>query len=101
MNMAADDPLAQIDVAGFASALQELGWKLGGNLQIEYRWGAGDENLYRKYAAELVALGPDVILAIGGTTVGALQHATRNVPIVFVKVTDPVSRGLVASLSRP
>jgi putative tryptophan/tyrosine transport system substrate-binding protein len=101
MNLAADDPLAQIDVAGFVGGLQERGWSLGGNLQIEYRWGAGDENLYRKYAAELVALAPDVILAIGGTTVGALQLATRTVPIVFVKVTDPVSRGLVASLARP
>src|SRR5450759_4559729 len=64
MNLAADDPLAQIDVAGFVGGLQERGWSLGGNLQIEYRWGTGDENLYRKYAAELVALAPDVILAI-------------------------------------
>ena len=101
MNLGADDPLAQIEVAGFVGGLQERGWTLGGNLQIEYRWGAGDANLYRKYAAELVALAPDVILAVGGTTVGALQQATRTVPIVFVEVTDPVNRGLVASLARP
>ena len=101
MNLAADDPLAQIEVAGFVGGLQERGWILGGNLQIEYRWGAGSANLYRKYAAELVALAPDAILAIGGTAVGALQRATRTVPIVFAKATDPVSRGLVASLARP
>jgi ABC-type uncharacterized transport system substrate-binding protein len=101
MNLAADDPLAQIEVAGFVGGLQERGWTLGGNLQIEYRWGAGSANLYRKYATELVALAPDAILAIGGTAVGALQRATRTVPIVFAKATDPVSRGLVASLAHP
>lgn len=101
MNLAADDPLAQIEIAGFVGGLQERGWTLGNNLKIEYRWGAGDARLYRKYAAELVALSPDAILAIGGTAVGALQAATRTVPIVFAKATDPVSRGLVASLARP
>ena len=101
MNLGADDPLAQIEVAGFVGGLKERGWTLGGNLQIEYRWGAGDANLYRKYAVELVALAPDAILAIGGTAVGALQLATRSVPIVFARTTDPVSRGLVASLARP
>ena len=101
MNLAADDPLARIDVAGFVDGLQELGWKPGGNLQIAYRWGAGDANLYRKYAAELAALVPDVMLAIGGTAVSALQEVTRTIPVVFVKVTDPVSRGLVASLAKP
>lgn len=101
MNLAADDPLAQIEIAGFVGGLQERGWTLGSNLKIEYRWGAGDAHLYRKYAAELVALSPDAILAIGGTAVGALQEATRTVPIVFAKATDPVSRGLVASLARP
>ncbi len=101
MNLAADDPLAEIEVAGFVGGLQERGWTQGSNLQIEYRWGAGDPKLYRKYAAELVALKPDVILAIGGTAVGALQRVTRSVPIVFAKATDPVSRGLVTSLARP
>jgi putative ABC transport system substrate-binding protein len=101
MNLAADDPLAQIEVAGFVGGLQDRGWTVGRNLQIKYRWGAGDASLYRKYAAELVALAPDAILAIGGTAVEALQRATRTVPIVFARTTDPVSRGLVASLAQP
>jgi putative tryptophan/tyrosine transport system substrate-binding protein len=101
MNLPADDPLAQIEVAGFVGGLKERGWTPGDNLQIDYRWGAGDANLYRKYAAEMVALAPDAILAIGGTAVGALQSVTRTVPIVFAQTTDPVSRGLVSSLARP
>jgi putative ABC transport system substrate-binding protein len=101
MNLAPQDPLAQAEAAAFGGGLKERGWTLGGNLRVEYRWGAGDANLYLKYAAELVALTPDVILAIGGTAVGALQHETRSVPVVFAKTTDPVSRGLVASLARP
>jgi putative ABC transport system substrate-binding protein len=101
MNKAANDPLSPKEIAALLGGLQERGWTLGGNLQIEYRWSAGDPNLYRKHAAELVALAPDVILAVGGTTVGALQQVTRTVPIVFVEVTDPVNRGLVTSLARP
>ena len=100
-NKAANDPEAPKEMTALLGGLQERGWTFGGNLQIEYRWGAGDADLHRKYAAELVALAPDVILAVGGTTVGALQQATRTVPIVFVEVTDPVNRGLVASLARP
>src|SRR5260370_3970922 len=68
---------------------------------MEYGWGAGDASQYRKDAGEVVALVPDVIVAIGGTSVEALQQVTRAVPIVFVQVTDPVSRGLVANLARP
>ena len=101
MNKAANDPLSPKEIAALLGGLQERGWTLGGNLQIEYRWSAGDPKLYRKHAAELVALAPDVILAVGGTTVGALQQVTRTVPIVFVEVTDPVNRGLVTSLARP
>jgi putative tryptophan/tyrosine transport system substrate-binding protein len=101
MNLAADDPQSSVEMAAFVGGLQERGWTLGGNVRIEYRWGAGDANRYRSYAAELVALAPDVIMATGGTAVGALQQATRTVPIVFVGVTDPVNRGLVASLARP
>ena len=78
-----------------------MGWTDGGNVRIDYRHGLGDADLYRGYAADLVALAPDVILATGGTVVGALQQATRAVPIVFVLVGDPVTRGLVASLPRP
>jgi len=101
MNLTADDPLAKIEVASFGGELEKRGWTLGNSLRVDYRWGAGDPNLYRKYAAELVDLAPDAILAIGGTAVAALQSLTRTVPIVFARTTDPVSRGLVASLARP
>jgi putative ABC transport system substrate-binding protein len=99
--LAADDPDAPVRVSAFAQALQEFGWTVGRNLQIDYRWGAGDANRYRAYAAELVALKPDVILGVGGSIVSALQQASRTVPIVFVSVIDPVALGLIASLSRP
>jgi putative ABC transport system substrate-binding protein len=101
MNQKAGDQLGDTEVEGFVDGLKERGWTVGVNLQIEYRWGGGNADLYRKYAEELVALEPAMILAIGGTAVAALQHATRTIPIVFVKTTDPVSRGLVASLARP
>jgi putative ABC transport system substrate-binding protein len=101
MNKTSDDAQARDEVAAFVGALKERGWKLGQNLQIDYRWGAGNEDNYRTYAAELVAQAPDVLLAAGGTVVGALQRVTRDVPIVFAETTDPVDRGLVASLSRP
>jgi putative ABC transport system substrate-binding protein len=78
-----------------------LGWTNGGNLQIDYRRGAGATDLTRRYADELVALAPDVILASGGTVVGPLLQATRTVPIVFTQTPDPVAAGFVASLARP
>jgi putative tryptophan/tyrosine transport system substrate-binding protein len=101
MDLAADDPQSSKELTAFRSGLQERGWTIGGNLQIDYRWSAGDTDLKRRYASELVALVPDVVLAAGGTFVGALQQVSRKVPIVFVEVTDPVNRGLVASLARP
>src|SRR5262245_48449800 len=101
MNKAADDAEGRAQVSAFEGALQQRGWKLGGNLQIDYRWSAGDASRYRSYAAELIGQAPDLLLGVGGTVVGALQRATRDVPIVFVGTTDPVNRGLVASLSRP
>src|SRR5262245_9520743 len=101
MNTAANDPQSSAETAALVGGLQERGWRLGGNLQIEYRWGAGDANLYQKYAAELAALAPDVLLAAGGTAAGALQRATRTIPIVFVQTSDPVNRGLVTSLAQP
>src|SRR5215510_2502717 len=101
MNKAADDAEGRAQVSAFEGALQQRGWKLGGNLQIDYRWSAGDASRYRDYAAELIGQAPDLLLGVGGTVVGALQQATRDVPIVFVGTTDPVNRGLVASLSRP
>jgi putative tryptophan/tyrosine transport system substrate-binding protein len=101
MNIAADDSETQARRAAFLQGLQELGWSEGRNLRIDYRWGVGDSDRHRTNAAELVALAPDVILVHGGPIMGALQRATRTVPIVFVSVTDPVGAGYVASLARP
>src|SRR5262245_65972417 len=83
MALAADDPDATVRVAAFAQGLQELGWTVGENVRIDYRWAASEADRIR-YAAELVALMPDVILATSGATVGALQQASQTVPIVFV-----------------
>ena len=96
-----DDPEGQARIAAFLQGLQQLGWTDGRNVRIDYRWGAGDAERIRKYAAELVALAPDVILATGSPGRGRLQQATRTVPIVFVNVADPVGGGFVASLARP
>ena len=101
MSTAADDSESLARVGAFLQGLQELGWTDGRNVRIEYRWGSGDAGRIRKYAAELVALAPDVILAQGSSTVGSLQQATRGVAIVFVIVTDPVGLGVVESLARP
>jgi putative ABC transport system substrate-binding protein len=98
--LAADDPVAQANNAGFLQGLQQLGWTDGSNVHIDFRWGAGNAADTRKYAAELVALGPDVILAVAAA-VGPLMQITRTVPIVFVIVPDPVGAGFVESLSRP
>jgi putative ABC transport system substrate-binding protein len=100
MSLAADDPEDQARVAAFRQGLAQFGWTEGHNVRIAIRWPAGDPDRVRKYAAELVALAPDVILATGDTT-GPLQQATHTVPIVFVVVSDPVSAGCVASLNRP
>jgi putative tryptophan/tyrosine transport system substrate-binding protein len=97
----ADDPEGKARVAVFAQALRELGWTGGRNMRIDYRWAAADADRYRTYAAELVALAPDVILASSSASVTALQQTTRTVPIVFVNVIDPVGAGFVASLARP
>ena len=101
MNLAADDPQLLVRVTAFVQGLQELGWTVGRNLLIDYRWGAGDIEHIRRYAAELVALSPDIILAATATVIAALQQATRTVPIVFATVIDPVGAGFVASLARP
>ena len=101
MNIAADDADAPVRVAAFAQGLQELGWTIGRNLRIEYRWSAGEADRIRRYAAEISALSPDVIIASGGAHAAAVQQAARTVPIVFLSVNDPVAAGLVASLARP
>jgi len=101
VTLAADDPEAQAWMAGFLQGLQELGWVVGRNVQIEARFNLLDAEHVRSAAAELVALAPDVIVTIGGSTVGLLQQATRSIPIVFALVPDPVGAGFVASLARP
>jgi putative tryptophan/tyrosine transport system substrate-binding protein len=100
MSIAADDPEAQARVIAFAQGLKKLGWTEGSNVQIDTRW-ATDADLDRQYSAELVALAPDVLLAAASPSVAALQRVTRNVPIVFVTVIDPVGAGFVASMARP
>ena len=100
-SLAADDAEAQARLAAFVRGLRELGLTEGRDVRIDVRWGAGNPDDARKYAAELLALAPDVILASGGTVVGTLLQATRTVPIVFTQIADPVGGGLVASMSRP
>ena len=101
MNLFSDDQEGQARIAAFQQGLQELGWSVGRNVRMDYRWGGGDADRFRKNAAELVALAPDVILAVTSTVAAELQRETRAVPIVFVSVIDPVGNGLVASLARP
>jgi len=101
MNLAADDPEASAQVGAFSQGLAELGWTIGRNVRIDYRWYAGKADLAHKYAAELVALTPDVILGSGSVGVPALQQVTRTVPIVFTRIADPVGAGVVDSLARP
>ena len=101
MSDAANDPEGQARVTVFVQALQQLGWTDGRNMRIDVRWGAVDADRYRKYAEELVALAPDVILATSSAALGTLQRATRTVPIVFAAVADPVGAGYVDSLARP
>jgi ABC-type uncharacterized transport system substrate-binding protein len=101
MSGVADDPESEVRIAAFLQGLGELGWIVGRNVRIDYRWGAADLERYHVIAAELIALSPDVVLGLGYSIVSALQKATRSVPIVFASVTDPVGGGLVASLARP
>ena len=101
MPLAADDPVGQARLGAFQQGLQQSGWTAGHNVRIEYRRSAGNAADTRKYAAELVALAPNVILSSGTEAVAALQQATRTIPIVFTIVVDPVGAGLVDSLARP
>jgi putative ABC transport system substrate-binding protein len=96
-----DHPDAQARHTAFLEALRQLGWTDGRNLRIEARWSAGDPAITRKHAAELVALAPDIIVAIGSAGAAAMLQATRSVPIVFVSVVDPVAAGYVQSLAQP
>jgi ABC-type uncharacterized transport system substrate-binding protein len=101
MTTAADDAVAQTRYAAFLQGLQQLGLADGRNVRIDTRWSAGDSADTRKYATELAALAPDVILGTGSAAAGPLLQATRAVPIVFVHVPDPVGAGFVDSLARP
>ena len=101
MTLAADDPEGLARVTAFAQRLQELGWREGRDVRIDYRWAAADAASSHRQAQELLTLAPDVIIAVATPNVVALQQATRTVPIVFVGVTDPVGAGLVESLAHP
>jgi putative tryptophan/tyrosine transport system substrate-binding protein len=101
VSTSADDPEGQARLMAFVQRLQQLGWTVGRNVQIDTRWSASGADRSRTYATELIALAPDVILASGGTVVGPSLQATRTVPIVFTVTIDPVGAGYVASLARP
>jgi putative tryptophan/tyrosine transport system substrate-binding protein len=101
LNLAENDPEGKARLGAFLQGLQQLGWTNGRNVQIEYRWSAGDPDRTRGYAAELAAFAPDVILATGSAALGQLLQATRTVPIVFTQTADPVGGGFVDSLARP
>ena len=101
MGFSENDPFTQRIVSAFAQALRRFGWVEGKNIVIDYRFAAGDPTLYKTYAAELVGLAPDAILASPGTSVAALRQQTRSIPIVIVLLPDPVGQGFVQSLARP
>jgi putative tryptophan/tyrosine transport system substrate-binding protein len=101
MNLSDGDPEGRLRVAAFQQGLEELSWIEGHNIQTEYRWTAGDPLRARMFAAELVALRPDVIFAAPASMVAMVQRETRTVPVVFTQVSDPVGAGFVANLARP
>jgi putative ABC transport system substrate-binding protein len=101
LNRAAGDPEAADSMGAFVQGMGELGWRIGDNLRIEYRYSAGNPELFRKYASELVTLAPDAILAASTLSVAALRQFSRSIPIVFTSVSDPVGAGIVDSLARP
>jgi ABC-type uncharacterized transport system substrate-binding protein len=100
-SLAEDDPESATRREAFEQAIKELGWTNGGNLRIDYRWTHNDPELGRKFVAELVALGPDVILTSGSVVVGPMVRATKDIPIVFLQVIDPVGSGLIESMAQP
>jgi putative ABC transport system substrate-binding protein len=101
MGTLADDPVAQTYVAALIKGLRGCDWQEGQNLRIDWRWTGGAPALFDRYAAELVALGPDVLLAQASPSVVALQRNTTTIPIVFTMVSDPVGQGFVENLARP
>ena len=101
MAINADDPESKARLAAFVQGLQQLGWIIGQNVAIEYRWAGANADNIRRYAGELVALAPDVILSHASAAVASLLQATRTIPIVFTIVADPVGAGYVDSLAHP
>ena len=101
MNFPSEDPEGQRRIAALLPALQKFGWTEGSNIGVVVRWAGDDADLTRRYAEELVALAPEVVLASGSSTVAALQRVTTSVPIIFANIADPVGAGFVNSLGRP
>ena len=101
MNAPATELVPQSYVAAFVQGLRKLGWIDGQNLHIDFRWNAGDSQLARIYAAQLIGLDPDVILTASTTNLAIIQQATSTVPVVFIQVSDPVEQGFVASVAKP
>ena len=101
MNTSKTDPESEVRIGVFRQHLEQLGWRVGRNLQIDYRWGVGDLEKTRAATAELLSLAPDVVLSNATTATTLLQQATRTIPIVFVVVSEPVALGLVQSLAHP
>jgi putative ABC transport system substrate-binding protein len=101
MNLASDDPESVARISAFTQGLGELGWTIGRNVQVDYRWAAGDPERFRRHAEELIALMPDLIVAHGRQAVRPVLQTNRTVPIVFVGMVDPVGTGIVESLARP
>jgi putative tryptophan/tyrosine transport system substrate-binding protein len=101
MSTGASDPEGQSRLAAFIQGLQELNWAVGRNIEIDIRWVASNADNIRKYAAELAAVAPDVMLVSGGSLVGPLLQQTRTIPVVFTLTPDPVGAGYVTSLARP
>jgi putative tryptophan/tyrosine transport system substrate-binding protein len=101
MGYAQSDSEAQANIAGFRDGLQKLGWTEARSVHIEYRWAAGDAELMQRFAKELVALQPDLILSHTTSTTAALRQETSTIPIIFANVSDPVGSGFVVNLSRP
>ena len=95
------DPAEPARLTAFVQALERLGWVEGKNIRIDYRFAASDPTLFKTYAAELVGLSPDVLLAGASLAIAALRQQTRTIPIVFVNVSDPLGQGFVESLARP
>jgi len=100
-NLAPDDAEGQLRLTAFGQGLQQLGWTVGRNLRIDYRWGVGDAERIQKSVGDILAFSPDIILVAGGRNMTVLQQANRTIPVVFVTISDPVSGGFWESIPQP